>query len=120
MPAFIARATTGVSGEASKGEIRMRSTFWVMKLSICEVWVFTFAWPSAIWSVNCGTFGRGRSQLFVDVSPVGLGVRGLRKPDDELSVLAAFLDQRRRSCRPAASATAAIAPNDIRSIIILL
>ena len=56
MPAFIARATTGVSGAASKGEIRMRSTFWVMKLSICEVWVFTLPAPSAICSVNCGTF----------------------------------------------------------------
>ena len=46
--AFIARATTGVSGAASNGEMRMRSTFWVMKLSICEVWVFTLPAPSAI------------------------------------------------------------------------
>ncbi len=55
MPASIARFTAGVSGAASKGEIRRRSTFWVMKLSTCEVCVLTLPAPSAICSVNCGT-----------------------------------------------------------------
>ena len=102
MPAFIARATTGVSGAASNGEIRMRSTFWVMKLSICEVCVFTLPAPSAICSVNCGTAFAAAVSSSLTCCAVGFGVVGLREADDELAVLAAFLDERRRLRRGAA------------------
>src|ERR1700721_1448075 len=54
MPAFMARATAGVSGAASKGEIISRSTPWVMKLSTCEVCVLSLPAPSAICNSNCG------------------------------------------------------------------
>jgi len=46
MPAFIARATAGVNGAASKGEIINRSTPWVTKLSTCEVCVLSL--PAAV------------------------------------------------------------------------
>ena len=95
MPAFIARATTGVSGAASNGEIRIRSTFWVMKLSICEVWVLTLPAPSAICKRELRNLRRGRRQFVVDVLAIGLGVVGLREADHVLAVLAAVLDERR-------------------------
>ena len=49
---------------------------------------------------------RRRGQFVVDVLPVGLGVVGLREADDELAVLAAFLDERRGVRRAGRSASA--------------
>jgi hypothetical protein len=43
IPAFIARATT----EGLERRDQDQSTFWVMKLSICEVCVLTLPAPSA-------------------------------------------------------------------------
>ena len=69
----------GVSGAASNGEISSRSTFWVMKLSTCEVCVLTLPAPSAICRVNCGTCLGGGGQFVVDVLAIGLGVVGLAR-----------------------------------------
>src|SRR4051794_14354260 len=54
MPASTARFTAGVRGAASNGEMSSRSTFWVTKLSTCEVCVLSLPAPSAMCSSNCG------------------------------------------------------------------